>query len=133
MGEANRIIQLFQERASNELSVSSSLTLVQEEEELANQLFDVQALRIIKKTKQLWITIHQTMKQMNARKILMNHLMIQIMKKKTRRHRCSNHFLCHTRNERLITMMQLILKLENDHTRGKACNANLSELLIDHI
>jgi hypothetical protein len=41
MGEANRIIQLFQERASNELSVSSSLTPVQEEEDLANQLFDV--------------------------------------------------------------------------------------------
>ena len=40
MGEANRIIQLFQKRASNELPVSSSLTQVQEEE-LANQLFDV--------------------------------------------------------------------------------------------
>ena len=39
MGEANRIIQLFQKRASNELPVSSSLTRVQEE--LANQLFDV--------------------------------------------------------------------------------------------
>ena len=39
MGEANRIIQLFQKRVSNELPVSSSLTRVQEE--LANQLFDV--------------------------------------------------------------------------------------------
>ncbi|CAF5142093.1 unnamed protein product, partial [Rotaria sp. Silwood1] len=40
MGEADRIIELFQERASNELPISSSLTSVQEEE-LANQLFDV--------------------------------------------------------------------------------------------
>ncbi|CAF4658911.1 unnamed protein product, partial [Rotaria sp. Silwood2] len=38
--DANPIIQLFQERASNELTVSSSLTPVQEEE-VANQLFDV--------------------------------------------------------------------------------------------
>ena len=40
MGEVNRIMQLFQKRASNELPVSSSLTRIQEEE-LANQLFDV--------------------------------------------------------------------------------------------
>ncbi|CAF3115645.1 unnamed protein product [Rotaria sp. Silwood2] len=40
MSEVNRIIQLFQERTSKELPVSSSLTPFQEEE-LANQLFDV--------------------------------------------------------------------------------------------
>ncbi|CAF4647863.1 unnamed protein product, partial [Rotaria sp. Silwood2] len=40
MGEVNQIIQLFRERTSKELPVSSSLSPFQEEE-LANQLFDV--------------------------------------------------------------------------------------------
>ncbi|CAF2380056.1 unnamed protein product [Rotaria sp. Silwood2] len=40
MGEVNQIIQLFRERTSKELPVSSSLSSFQEEE-LANQLFDV--------------------------------------------------------------------------------------------
>jgi len=40
MGDTNRVLKLFQERVSKELSVSSSLTSIQGEE-LANQLFDV--------------------------------------------------------------------------------------------
>ncbi len=69
------------------------------------------------------------MKQMSAMKSLMN----QLIKKKMKENRCLTRFPCLTGNERLLTMMPLIPKLENDRTRGKVCKINLNELLINRI
>ena len=49
MSETNRIIQLFRERTSKEFLIASSLT-------------PSQGLRTMKRPKQLWMTIRQTMK-----------------------------------------------------------------------